>query len=186
MPQHALWIPYLEGRFRHLSNLLYDTSIHPAVADAELTPLLAANVRFIDPWQTASGRGKYRVGIAGFHAMFRFKLEIDQVSVQLAPDYATARVLIDGVMNLRPFGPMYTYPLRTILRYDLTLTAGPGDLPDVTITAHEEMWSLGDMLAAAPFGGRFYDRVFRPGFSRGFLVASWLSAKARGMLPDVR
>jgi len=164
----------LEARFRRVSLLLYDTSVDPAVADAEVAPLLDEGVRFTDPWQEASGRAKYRLGLAGFHAMFRFTLEIAQVSVQLADDGASGRAIVDGVMKLQPLGPRFTFPLRTILVYGFTLQGG-----QLRIQSHEEMWSLADMIAAVPLAGRFYRRVFRPGFSRGFLAASWLSARAR-------
>ncbi len=174
----------LEKQFRRLSELLYDTRVDPKLADAAVTPLLAENVRFTDPWQTASGRKKYRIGIAGFHAMFRFHLDIAQLNVHIAEDNTTARVLVDGVMQLQPLGPWYTYPLRTILVYDLTLTDNGTADPTVHIVAHEEMWSLAEMIANVPLSGAFYTRVFRPAFSRGFLVASWMSAKARGMLPN--
>lgn len=179
MRQHTAWIPHLEQRFRHLSQILYDTDVDPAVVDAEVTPLLDANVRFTDPWQQASGREKYRLGMAGFHAMFRFKLRIHQVSVHLAADKQTARILVDGVMDLQPFGPRWTYPLRTMLVYDVVLTATALRVPDIRITAHEEMWSLGDMLAAAQMTGHFYSHVFRPAFSRALRSAAELDTSRR-------
>jgi hypothetical protein len=173
----------LETQFRELTTLLYDTRIDPALGDAAVAPLLAEQVQFTDPWQQASGRKKYRIGIAGFHAMFRFHLDIAQLNVQLAQDNKTARVLVDGVMQLQPLGRIYTYPLRTILVYDLTLTENGTPNPTMHIVAHEEMWSLAEMIANVPLGGTVYKRLFRPAFARGFLAASWLSAKARGMLP---
>jgi hypothetical protein len=185
-PARAALIRTLEERFRRLSLILYDTSVEPARADAEVAPMLDENVRFTDPWQQASGRAKYRLGAVGFHAMFRFALEIAQVSVQLSEDGASGRAIVDGVMNLRPLGPLFTYPLRTILVYDFALSGGQASNPGVLIRAHEEMWSVADMLAALPVAGWLYRRVFRPGFSRGFLAASWLSARARGLMPDLR
>ncbi len=183
MQQHADLIAELESRFRELSALLYDTSVDPALADAAIKPLLAENVRFTDPWQEGTGRGKYRLGIAGFHAMFRFHLEVAQLNVQLTPDATAGRAIVDGIMYLKPLGRLFTYPLRTILVYDFTLPQGDPTAPPLLIHAHEEMWSLADMITALPVTGWVYRRVFRPNFARGFLVASWLSARARGMLP---
>ena len=183
MTDRAELIRDLENRFRLLSELLYDTSVDSALADAAVAPLLDENVRFTDPWQQGTGRGKYRLGIAGFHAMFRFKLEITQLSVQLAADGASGRAITDGLMNLQPLGRVFTYPLRTILVYDFTLSDLASPTPQLRIFAHEEMWSLADMIAALPISGWFYRHVFRPSFARGFLVASWLSARAKGRLP---
>jgi hypothetical protein len=179
MPDRAALTRELEERFRHLSLLLYDTSVDPKLADAAIAPLLAANVTFTDPWQQASGHRKYRIGIAGFHAMFRFKLELFQLSVQLSDDASHCRILADGVMRLQPLGAWYTFPLRTQLVYQCSLAADGTP----TVLSHEEMWSLADLLAAVPVGGSVYTRLFRPAFARGFLLASRLSARARGMLP---
>ena len=186
MPDHNALIAKLSERFRTLSALMYDTSVDPARVDAELAPLLAADVLFTDPWQQGKGRANYRLGAAGFHAMFRFTLDIAQVGVQLTEDGKEGRAIIEGVMNLRPFGPWYTYPLRTILIYDFVVTDADSTPPGILIRAHEEMWSLAEMIAALPVTGWVYRRAFRPAFSRGFLVASWLSARARGVLPDFR
>ncbi len=177
MDERAALTRNLEERFRKLSLALYDTSLPAGQADREIGPLLAEGVRFTDPWQEAAGRAKYRLGLAGFHALFRFKLEVTQVGVHLAEDGVRGRALVDGVMNLRPLGDWFTYPLRTFLVYDFTLTGGPA-APQVLIHAHEEMWSLGDMIAALPGAGRFYRQVFRPAFSWGFLAASWLGTRA--------
>ena len=182
MGQNDELVRDLEARFRNLSLLLYDTDVDPAVVDAEVAPLLDRNVRFTDPWQQASGRDKYRIGAAGFHAMFRFKLEIRQVGVQLADDGAGGRAMVDGVMHLRPLGRLINYPLRTILVYDFVLS----DTAKLRILAHEEMWSIADMIAAMPVTGMLYRHVFRPVFSRGFLAASWFTARARGMLPSLK
>ncbi|MBI5611054.1 MAG: hypothetical protein HY902_19435 [Deltaproteobacteria bacterium] len=179
MPDRATVIADLEHRFRQLSELLYDTSVDPKLADAAIAPLLADDVTFTDPWQQASGRDKYRLGIAGFHAMLRFKLDIWQLSVQLSEDARRCRVLVDGVMQLQPLGAWYTFPLRTQLVYDCSVAADGTP----TVHAHEEMWSFGDLLAAVPLGGALYRRLFRPAFARGFLLASRLTARARGMLP---
>lgn len=179
MPDRAALIRDLEARFRQLSTLLYDTSVDPKMADAAIAPLLAPDVTFTDPWQQASGRSRYRMGIAGFHAMFHFKLDIKQLSVQLSDDASRCRVLADCVMQLQPLGPWYTFPLRTQLVYECSLAQDGTP----TVHSHEEMWSVADLLAAVPLTGAVYRRLFRPAFARGFLVASRLSAQARGMLP---
>ena len=180
MDERAELTHSLEERFRQLALMLYDTSKDPRQVDVDVAPLLSETVSFTDPWQQASGRGKYRLGLAGFHAMLSFKLQITQVSVQLSQGAASGRAIVDGVMNLTPLGPSFTYPLRTILVFDFTLS--DGGLP--LIHAHEEMWSIADMVAAVPVAGWLYRRLFRPGFSWGFLAASWLTARARGLMPD--
>lgn len=167
-------IEALETRFKELSLLLYDTSVRPAQLESDVIPYIADGVVFVDPWQTEGGRERYRAGLNGFHAMFRFHLEIRQVNVTLNAGKTGGSALLDGVMHLRQFAPVFTYPLRTILRYDFVLEAnGP------RIFYHEEMWSFGDMLEAVPVFGAFYRRIFRPGFAQGFLVASRIAARAR-------
>eukprot|EP01120_Amphizonella_sp_Union-15-10_P015309 TRINITY_DN7855_c0_g1_i2.p1 TRINITY_DN7855_c0_g1~~TRINITY_DN7855_c0_g1_i2.p1 ORF type:complete len:105 (-),score=24.41 TRINITY_DN7855_c0_g1_i2:86-400(-) len=79
-------------------------------------------------------------------------------------------------MNLRQFSWITTYPLRTILVYDLAIL--DVDLDDnrveFLITDHEEMWSFGDMIEALPLVGWAYN-LFRRSFAFGFLGASALS-----------
>jgi hypothetical protein len=157
--------------------MLYDTSVAPARVDEVIAELLDEGVRFVDPWQTAAGKEKYRLGAAGFHSMFRFDFEIHQAAVELAPDGLTGRALVDGVMHLR-YVPFIPYPLRTILVYRFTLDA-PNDAKRLRIDFHEEMWSLGDMLAAVPGFGFLYSKLFRPAFSVGFLAASHLSSRGK-------
>ncbi len=166
----------LESRFREISHLLYDTNVPMDVLDAQVMPFIADDVTFVDPWQTGSGRERYRLGLAGFHRMMRFHLDPVQVSVQLAAGGDKGRAIVDGVMHLRQFAPLLTYPLRTILVYDFRLDAAGTP----SIFFHEEMWSIGDMLAAVPFAGKLYERVFRKVFARGFLLASRLAT--RGLL----
>jgi len=67
-------------------------------------------------------------------------------------------------------------------RHTFRLAAGDQAHP-FRITAHEEMWSLGDMLAAVPGLGTIYGQIFRRGFSYAFLGASYLSARWKGALP---
>jgi hypothetical protein len=173
----------LEERFRRLTELLYDTRVPSHVLDEEVLPFLAENVRFTDPWQQAEGREIYRRGVAGFHCMFSFDFDIFQINVQLEEGYVGGRAIVDGVMNLKQLSWLYTYPLRTILVYDFTLVSASATGGDVKplIHSHEEMWSLGDMIAAIPLVGRFYTSVFRKGFSYGFQAASALCRRARGL-----
>ncbi|HEY8208681.1 MAG TPA: hypothetical protein VIG99_14425 [Myxococcaceae bacterium] len=171
-------IQRLEERFRRITHLLYDTSVAPEDLDREIEPFLADDVRFTDPWQGEAGREKYRLGAAGFHAMFRFRFELYQLHVDLDEDGRRGRALADGVMHLQPVRFLPSYPLRTILAYELEVTDpdAPGG-PRFLIHDHEEMWSLADMIEAVPGLGWFYGRVFRPAFSRGFLAASKLSLR---------
>ena len=173
-------IPQLEERFRQLTHLLYDTRVPEHVLDEQLAPFLGEDVRFIDPWQTGAGRDTYRRGAAGFHCMLRFDFDITQLNVQLDEGQRKGRAIVDGVMNLRQFSWLYTYPLRTILVYDFTLEASEGGALRPVIHKHEEMWSLGDMIEAVPGVGWVYAKLFRPAFSRGFLAASARCERKRG------
>ncbi len=176
----------LERRFARLSRLLYDTRVPADVLDREVAPCLAADVTFVDPWQTGGGRAAYRLGLDGFHRLFRFHFDLHQVSVQLDAGGRSGRALVDGVMQLEAFAPLYTFPLRTMLVYRFTLDAHGAP----TIHAHEEHWSVGDLIAAAPLIGPLYARGFRPAFGKGFLavarLARWLSARGprRGASTD--
>jgi hypothetical protein len=165
----------LERHFRRMTELLYDTRVPAHVLDEEVVPFLAEDVTFTDPWQRGSGRETYRRGAAGFHCMFSFDFDIFQLNVQLDEGHQRGRAIVDGTMNLKQLRWLYTYPLRTILVYDFTLV---GNRP--LVHAHEEMWSLGDMIDAIPGVGRFYTSVFRRAFSYGFLAASALCRRARG------
>jgi hypothetical protein len=177
-PQRQALIRELEARFRHLTGLLYDTRVAPQRLEEEVLPHLAEEVTFKDPWQVASGRDRYAVGMKGFHAMFDFRFEFHQVCVSLDAPASSGRALVDGVMHLRQSSRVFTYPLRTILRYDFTLAPpAEGTAPRLRITAHEEMWSLGDMIEALPLVGRIYAGAFRPAFARGFLAASRLASR---------
>jgi len=177
-PQRQALIRELEAKFRHLTELLYDTRVSPQRLEEEVLPHLAEEVTFKDPWQTASGRDRYAAGMKGFHALFDFRFEFHQVCVSLDAQASGGRALVDGVMHLRQSSRVFTYPLRTILRYDFTLASPAGATgPLLQITAHEEMWSLGDMIEALPLVGRIYAGAFRPAFARGFLVASRLASR---------
>jgi hypothetical protein len=181
----AALISRLEEKFRWLTTALYDTSVPPAEVDAAMRPYIDDGIRFVDPWQTEAGVERYRLGLAGFHTMFRFHFELIQLSVTLDADGTTGRCICDGVMHLKQFAPLLTYPLRTILTYEFVVDdAGDAKRPvRFRIHRHEEMWSFGDMLAAVPVTGWLYSKLFRPAFARGFLAASWLSARMKGALP---
>jgi hypothetical protein len=173
-------IQKLEERFRRMTEALYDTSVPPRVLEEEVLPFIGEDIIFKDPWQQGTGRETYRRGAAGFHCMFSFDFDIFQLNVQLEKGGRGGRAIVDGIMNLRQFSWLYTYPLRTILVYDFSLVGSTaGELKPVVHT-HEEMWSLGDMIAAVPGLGRFYKNVFRKGFSYGFLAASALCRRVRG------
>jgi hypothetical protein len=183
----AQLIHQLEEHFRRITLLLYDTTVPPSLLDAEVLPFLDESVRFTDPWQQASGREKYRLGAAGFHAMLKFNLEIFQLHVDLDPSNRKGRALVDGVMHLKLLSPLYTFPLRTQLVYGFVLTDSQTSAgPQFLIQEHEEMWSVGDLIAAVPAAGWLYTRLFRKAFSYGFLAASYVSCRARGMLPGDR
>jgi hypothetical protein len=172
----------LAATFRRLSERLYDTSVPMSVLDDEVTPYLDANVTFTDPWQHGEGRDRYRLGLAGFHSMLRFTFEIKQVSVTVDSERANGRAIVDAVMHLKPVAFLPSYPLRTILTYAFRLAPGDEAHP-FRITAHEEMWSFADMLAAVPGLRTLYGKVFRRGFTHLFLGASYLSARWKGSLP---
>ncbi len=172
----------LAATFRRLSERLYDTSVPMSVLDDEVTPYLDADVTFTDPWQLGTGIERYRLGLAGFHSMFRFKLELKQVSVSVDPERANGRAIVDAIMHLKPIAFLPSYPLRTILTYTFRLVPEDRAHP-FRITAHEEMWSFADMIAAIPGLRTTYGKIFRRGFTYAFLGASYLSARRKGSLP---
>jgi len=166
----------LERELRRLTALLYDTRVPAERLEREVAPYLAESVTFTDPWQTGVGKANYRLGMAGFHAMFRFRFKFHQVTVQLDERGERGRALIDGVMQLEQLRWLFTYPLRTLLVFDFVVP-DPGAPERFLITDHEEMWSVGDMIAAVPLLGRAYAKMFRPLFARGFLAASRLASR---------
>jgi hypothetical protein len=165
-------ISQLEAQFRKVTELLYDTRVPAHVLDEQLAPFLAEDIVFVDPWQTGGGRDTYQRGAKGFHCMLRFDFDITQLNIQLDEEALKGRALVDGIMNLKQFSWLYTYPLRTILVYDFTLERRADGSFQPLIHFHEEMWSLGDMIAAVPGVGWVYKTLFRPAFSVGFLAAS--------------
>jgi hypothetical protein len=178
-------IHQLEAHFRRLTRALYDTDVPAPEVDAQVLPYLDPQVSFVDPWQHGVGVAKYRLGLAGFHTMLKFHFELAQLNVTYEPSTRSGRALVDGIMQLKLLEPLHVYPLRTILVFDFVVSdeGGEGREPKFLIRAHEEMWSFADMIAAVPGIGWAYRNLFRPGFARGFLAASWLTARAKGVLP---
>jgi hypothetical protein len=175
----------LEDEFRRLTELLYDTHIPADRLETEVVPYLADDITFTDPLQFGRGKELYKVGMAGFHAMFRFHFEFFQVNVQLNDGATGGRAIVDGIMHLKQLSWLYVYPLRTLLTYEFTIP-DPAQPTRFLITAHEEMWSIGDMVQGVPLVGRIYSKVFRPAFTRGFELASKASIRLRGRLQEIR
>ena len=178
-------IEELEQHFKRLTHALYDTDVPAPEVDAQVRPYLDEHVSFVDPWQHGVGLANYRLGLAGFHTMLKFHFELAQVSVKYEPSTRSGRALVDGVMQLKLLAPLYVFPLRTILAFDFVVDDEGGDGRPVkfTIRVHEEMWSFADMIAALPLLGPAYRKLFRPAFAAGFLKASFLTARAKGVLP---
>lgn len=164
----------LDEQFRALTLLMYDTSVEIPVLEERVYPYLAPNIEFIDGILTATSAAKFRVGLRGFHCVFWFDFDIFQSSVKLNARGDGGRAMVDGIMNLRSV-PHYTYPLRTILVYDFTLSA---DGQSFQITRLEEMWSYADLLENAPLIGRLFraSRVVAGYFFTGFF---WLGSTLR-------
>uniref|UniRef100_A0A915EQA9 Uncharacterized protein n=1 Tax=Ditylenchus dipsaci TaxID=166011 RepID=A0A915EQA9_9BILA len=108
--------------------------------------------------------------------MFFFTFDTYQIGVQLNNNSNVGRCFVDGVMNLRQFSWIYTFPLRTILIYDFrVLDANHSDGPKFEIFHHQEMWSYMEMVQGIPGVGWIYKNIFRPVFGHLFVGASYLS-----------
>ena len=166
----------LSRRFTELTHLLYDTSVPASVLQEKVYPYLAPDIEFRDPWVKASGLRHFWIGLKGFHAVIRFKFEIAQIAVQLNERGDGGRVLVDGVMQLNQL-VVYTYPLRTQLVYEFTMTP---DGARLQFTSLEEMWSLGDLIANAPGLARPYE-VYRRFFGYLFGGLFWIAATAEDL-----
>ena len=166
----------LERRFTELTHLLYDTSVPAAELQEKVYPYLAPDIEFRDPWVKASGRQHFWIGLKGFHAVIRFKFEISQLTVQLDERGDRGRVLVDGVMALNQL-VVYTYPLRTQLVYEFTISP---DGERLQITTLEEMWSLGDLIENIPGLSRPYE-VYRRCFGYLFGGMFWIAATAEDL-----
>ena len=112
---------FLEAELLEVAQLQYDTAASGERVLARLRGHLHEHVRFTDPWQSGHGRDLYALGLGGFHAMFRFELTpVHQVAATVSADLRRARVMVDGVMQLRSLR-CYVYPLRVVLAYELDL-----------------------------------------------------------------
>jgi len=183
-------IRFLEEKFARITNLLYNTEVPPATLTDEVLPHLSEDVYFKDPWQVGGGKDRYTLGMKGFHSMFYFDFEIMQLNVSLREDdprdqFIEGRVVVDGIMNLKQFSWLFTYPLRTILVYKFKLNKNHKKNGRVhfEIFHHEEMWSFGDMIQNFPLFSFPYE-LFRNAFASGFLAASsvslWFQNHIRG------
>jgi len=185
----------IEAKIERFNKQFYDTSVPPHRIWKEVEPYIAEDIYFKDPWQVGGGIEKYKLGLRGFHSMFYFDWDTYQTSVFLEekrPGYnwIEGRAMIDGMMHLRQFSWIYTFPLRTIIVYkfrvytedDGASTNGKGETR-FEIYNHEEMWSFGDMIQGLPLNSKPY-QIFRNCFAAGFLVASsvasWFQATFRG------
>jgi hypothetical protein len=168
--RRPLGLAELRERFMVLTHLMYSTKVPLGTLEREVIPFLAEDIEFVDPLVHARGRRLFRVGLRGFHCTFPFDFDIAQACVELHERGDRGRAVVDGVMNLRSI-PFYTYPLRTTLVYDFTLTDGNRSFQ---ITKVDEIWSAGDLLANLPVVGSVYDAARR---AFGYVLAGmfWVS-----------
>lgn len=150
--------------------MLYDTSVPLDQLDREVIPHMAPDIEFLDPWVHVRGLEAFRTGLRGFHCAIHFDFDVLQVAVQRSFGGEKARVIVDGVMNLRQL-QVYVYPLRTTLVYDVALS---DDAKSFTVERLDEMWSLGDLIANVPVAGRAYD-LGRRAWGRFFQVTFGLA-----------
>jgi hypothetical protein len=166
----------LTRRFTELTHLLYDTAVPASVLRDKVYPALAPDIQFRDPWVKASGLRHFWIGLKGFHAVIRFNFDILQIAVDLNERGDGGRVLVDGVMNLNQL-VVYTYPLRTQLVYEFTITP---DGDRLQITSLEEMWSFGDLIENIP-GMKLPYEVYRRFFGYLFGGMFWIAATAEDL-----
>ncbi|CAF1301735.1 unnamed protein product [Adineta steineri] len=170
------FINQLEREFSHIVQLLYTTNVPNALLEREVLPYIAKNILFKDPCQEANGKELYRVGMKGFHNLFHFTFDTLQLNIKLNDDGKTGRCIVDGIMNVKQFSWIYTYPLRSILIFEFRLLNNQSiDEPQFEIFRHEEMWSFSDMIDGIPGIGWFYKNIFRWGFGYLFVGISALS-----------
>lgn len=151
-----LLIEKLSTRLTDITKTLYDTDVTPESMH-ELHHHFADDIFFKDPWQHGGGKDRYVLGLRGFHSMLNFDFTDFQAGVTLeekkrGKNYIEGKAIIDGIMNLRQFSWIYTYPLRTIIVYKFRLfvdnnfgnvsNTKPEDI-NFEIYFHEEMWSFG-------------------------------------------
>lgn len=135
------FINQLEREFSNIVQLLYTTSVTGPVLERQVLPYINEKIIFKDPWQEGCGKELYRTGIKGFHNFFHFTFDTFQLNVKLNDDGKTGRCIVDGIMNLRQFSWIYTYPLRSILIFEFRLLNNMTiNEPQFEIFRHEEMW----------------------------------------------
>eukprot|EP00026_Physarum_polycephalum_P017471 Phypoly_transcript_18708.p1 GENE.Phypoly_transcript_18708~~Phypoly_transcript_18708.p1 ORF type:complete len:237 (+),score=27.22 Phypoly_transcript_18708:51-713(+) len=187
----------LAAKITEISNTLYSTDVTPK----DMEPLhhyFSKDIFFKDPWQQGGGIDKYTAGMNAFHSMLNFDFTDFQAAVTLeekkrGKNYIEGRAMIDGVMHLRQFSWIYTYPLRTILVYKLrvfldesgNIQVSKKDDINFQIYFHEEMWSFGgiqyfhmlqrsfdfaDMIQNLPSFLSIPYSIFRTTFAYGFLA----------------
>jgi len=182
----AALIHLLEQKFATINELLYTTSVSCDELEEKVLPYIADDVVFKDPWQEGGDKKLYGIGMKGFHNMLNFTFDTYQVGVRLNDDSATGRCIVDGMMNLRQFSWIYTFPLRTVIIYDFRLLDSPTlDGPQFEIFHQEEMWSYADMIDGIPGVSWVYTNLFRPAFGHLFVGVSYLSCVVKDFLADM-
>ena len=187
------FINQLEREFSTIVQLLYTTNVPGPVLDRQVLPYITEKITFKNPWQEAVGKEFYRLGMKGLHNFFHYTFDTFQLNVKLNDDGRTGRCIVDGIMNLRQFSWIYTYPLRSILIFEFRLLNNfTVNEPQFEIFRHEEMWfvpflitfllirmshfrSFSDMIDAIPGVGWMYKNFFRRGFGYFFVGMSALS-----------
>jgi hypothetical protein len=159
----------IAAKVTEITNILYNTDVTPK----DMEPVhhyFTKDVFFKDPWQHGGGIERYIAGMNGFHSMLNFDFTDFQAGVTLEEkkrgcDYIEGRAIIDGMMHLRQFSWIYTYPLRTIIVYKFRvyLDGTTGDIAHAKeddipfqIYFHEEMWSIGGIH------NNIYIKIFWP------------------------
>jgi len=181
-PDGSSFIKHLEKQFRNINQLLYTTSVPCKDLEEKVMPYIADDVVFKDPWQEGGNKQMYSIGMKGFHNLMRFTFDINQIGIQLNGDEDDAtggKCIVDGIMNLKQFDFIYTFPLRTIVVYDFRLIPGAGEsMPFFEIFRQEEMWSYTELIDGIPGVGWVYKNLFRPAFGHLFVGVSYLSCLA--------
>ncbi|KAI1715302.1 macro domain-containing protein [Ditylenchus destructor] len=168
---NAVLVPKLEKKFAEINDLLYTTSVPNDELEKKVMPYIADDVIFKDPWQEGGNKNFYNIGMKGFHNMMHFTFDTYQIGVKLnGPDGTTGRCIVDGVMNLKQFSWIYTFPLRTIVVYDFRMLDANGpEGPKFEIFRQEEMWSYLELIDGIPGIGWVYGKLFRPAFGHLFV-----------------
>jgi len=135
------FISQLEQEFTTIVRLLYSSSVPRPALESQILPYIAKNIHFKDPLQEGNGKELYRDSIKGFHNLFYFTHDTFQLQIKLNNDGRTGRCIVDGIINIRQFSWLYTYPLRAMFVFEFRLLSNPTtDKPQFEIFRHEEMW----------------------------------------------